>query len=210
MSANSFVLHRWRDGDALAGGANISRRSLLILARMKVNQLTFTIALMSGHKYDYPLMSRARLRQIIRRNPNDAIAYHYLATCESGKQALAYYDRSLELDPNYAFGYCHRGNEKISSNNDIEGAMADYNRAIELDPNQSFFYTCRSILKLQFLNDVEGAKADCRKAVEINQSPEKQAEYQKSLAESIEEGEEYFYHLNRDKISDSPLSILLE
>lgn len=162
---------------------------------------------MPGHKYDYPSMSRARLNRIVQRNPNDALACYYLANSESGRKALAYYDRSLELDPNYAFAYCHRGNEKASLN-DIEGALADYNRAIEIDPNQSFFYTCRSILKLDYLNDVEDAKADFRRAREINQSQEKQDEHQKFLAE-LSDGEEVF-SLNREKIFDSRYSILLE
>ena len=49
-------------------------------------------------------------------------------------EAIADYDKAIELDPNFAAAYTNRGTAKAQLKQYSE-AIADYDKAIELDPN---------------------------------------------------------------------------
>ena len=59
--------------------------------------------------------------------------------------AIGEYTRALQLDPNYAWAYLHRG---VAYHNQIplqnQNAINDYTKAIQLDPNYSNAYSGRS------------------------------------------------------------------
>jgi serine/threonine protein kinase len=82
-------------------------------------------------------------------------------------EALAKYDRAIELNPQDADAYINRGILKYEKN-DTQGALADYNRAIEINPQDALVYYNRGLLKYGKLNDNQGALADYNRAIEIN------------------------------------------
>ena len=49
-------------------------------------------------------------------------------------RAIADYDMSIKLDPNYATAYYNRGNSRLAAG-DKDGAVADYRRAAKLNPH---------------------------------------------------------------------------
>ena len=81
----------------------------------------------------------ASYRQMIRLDPNDAIAYRYLgvALAMSGnrKQALLEYEHSLQLDPNNAPAHYSIGILLIEAGKD-EAAIPHFRDAIRLDPGR--------------------------------------------------------------------------
>ncbi len=56
--------------------------------------------------------------------------------------AINYYDKAIELDPDYVDAYCYRGRANFDSDND-EYAIEDFNKAIELDPDYADAYHYR-------------------------------------------------------------------
>ncbi|MBI4232366.1 tetratricopeptide repeat protein [Candidatus Peregrinibacteria bacterium] len=82
------------------------------------------------------------------------------------KGAMAYFDRSIELNPNYASAYNNRGDVKHKLG-DNKGAVADYDKALQLDPNFVEAYISRGFAKFM-LGNYEGAIGDYDKAISIN------------------------------------------
>ena len=76
-------------------------------------------------------------REMIRRNPNDAIAYRYLgvALAKSGnpKEALQDYDHALQLDPNSAANHYSMGILLIQTEKE-EAAIEHFQEASRIDP----------------------------------------------------------------------------
>jgi tetratricopeptide (TPR) repeat protein/tRNA A-37 threonylcarbamoyl transferase component Bud32 len=60
------------------------------------------------------------------------------------KEAIAAYDRALELDPNYAAAYTNRGTA-YRELKEYQKAIADYDHALQLDPNLAQAYNNRGI-----------------------------------------------------------------
>ncbi|MHC5721241.1 MAG: tetratricopeptide repeat protein, partial [Nostoc sp.] len=56
--------------------------------------------------------------------------------------AIADFNRAIEINPNFATAYCHRGNARYFLG-DYEGAIADHNQALQLDPNLAQSYHSR-------------------------------------------------------------------
>ena len=87
---------------------------------------------------------------VIRLNPADrlltATAYYNRGNVygEQGNfdQAIADYDRAIELDPSLGTAYNNRG-KFYSDQGNFDQAIADYDRAIELDPNHTMAYNNR-------------------------------------------------------------------
>ena len=80
-------------------------------------------------------------------------------------QAIADYDRALQIRPNYARAYLARGYSHVRRGSLLE-AVADYSSALEITPedfearfNRGFVY--------EQLGDLERARADYRKAQAI-------------------------------------------
>ena len=82
------------------------------------------------------------------------------------KDAMANYDRAVELKPDYAVTYIKRGRFKLSRD-DKSGAIADFNRAIKLKPDYIKAYNSRGIVKDES-GDHMGAIADFNRAIELN------------------------------------------
>ena len=80
-------------------------------------------------------------------------------------EAIADFDRAIELDPDNAEAYSHRGSVK-SHIGDIEGAIADFDCAIEIEPNEVGAYVSRAISK-QHKDDHQGAIDDWDRALEL-------------------------------------------
>jgi len=81
-------------------------------------------------------------------------------------QALADYNRALELDPNLAGAYLDRG-IVYSQKGDQDRAVTDYNRALELNPSDAKVYYNRG-LAYNRRGDWDQAIADCTRALELN------------------------------------------
>lgn len=81
-------------------------------------------------------------------------------------EAIEYFNKAIELKPNYAMAYYGRGNAK-SENSDYEGAIQDFDEAIKINPNFGDTYFCRGIIKGRKLNDYQGALQDFDKVISI-------------------------------------------
>jgi len=60
------------------------------------------------------------------------------------KEAIEYYNKTIELDPNYIEVYCNRGAAKCILK-EYKAAIKDYNKAIELDSNYAIAYCNRGL-----------------------------------------------------------------
>ena len=79
--------------------------------------------------------------------------------------AIADFNKTIELDPDFADAYENRGISKRKLK-DYYGAIADYNKAIELDPNYIIAYANRGAAK-ELLGDMSGACSDWKKAANL-------------------------------------------
>ncbi len=63
------------------------------------------------------------------------------------EQAVAQFDKAIEIDPRYADAYNARGLIRQQSN-DLNGALQDFNKVIELSPKGAEAYSNRGLLYL--------------------------------------------------------------
>ena len=89
----------------------------------------------------------------------------------NAKAAVAEWDKVLEMQPEYGFGYYRRGWFKELSG-DLEGGLEDLSMAIVLEPKEPYFYETRGDLYLK-LGKRDLAEADFKKVIEIEDIPEK-------------------------------------
>ncbi len=82
------------------------------------------------------------------------------------EQALAEYNRAIELYPKLASAYNGRGNV-YSAQKDYEWALAEYNRAIELYPKFAWAYSGRGAVYNR-QGDFKRAMAEHNRAIELN------------------------------------------
>ena len=82
------------------------------------------------------------------------------------QEALANFNRAIEIDPNYANAYNNRGAIQGKLGNHEE-AIADFSRAIELDPEFAEAYYGRGV-ELVELGSHGEAIADFNRAIELN------------------------------------------
>ena len=67
----------------------------------------------------------------VKKHFNQGVVNHNSGDCE---QAIADYDKAVELDPDYASAYYNRGMSYADSG-DLEQAIADFEWYLELAPN---------------------------------------------------------------------------
>jgi tetratricopeptide (TPR) repeat protein len=84
------------------------------------------------------------------------------------EQALADFDKAIELDPSYDWAIAHRG-ETYRQMGRYEEALADFGKAIELDPSYHWAIASRGQTYLQ-MGRYEQALADLDKAIELDPS----------------------------------------
>ena len=81
------------------------------------------------------------------------------------KDAIANYDRAIELKPDYAGAYHNRGIAKAIME-DYRGTIADYDRTIELKSDDASAYYIRGLAKVN-LKDYHDAIKDYSRAIEL-------------------------------------------
>ena len=82
------------------------------------------------------------------------------------KEAIGYYDKAIELNPNDAGAYNNRGGAKYELGQHRE-TIADYDKAIELNPSFAEAYNNRGLVKDK-LEQYSEAIDDYNKAIELN------------------------------------------
>ncbi|MDY6939670.1 MAG: tetratricopeptide repeat-containing serine protease family protein [Cyanobacteriota bacterium] len=101
-------------------------------------------------------------------NPSESIDYNNRGLLHYGNgllaQALADFDRAIELDRHSADAYFNRGNVYFSQG-DYNKAIADYDRAIDLDATSSLAHNNRAFAYVRQRN-YRGAIADWTWAIE--------------------------------------------
>ena len=85
--------------------------------------------------------------------------------------AIAEWDKVLNLQPEYGYGYYRRGWYKELAR-DMDGAIEDLSMAIVLEPDYSYAYEARGEIYLK-QGKRELAEVDFRKVIEIENTPEK-------------------------------------
>src|SRR5271165_6958682 len=94
---------------------------------------------------------------------------------ESGRKALDYANKAIQLDPNYAPAYALRGNIELSSGGmawmDLpeaaEKARRDTEKAIALDPNLADGYRGLSMIQSWFDSNCREAETPLKRALEL-------------------------------------------
>jgi tetratricopeptide (TPR) repeat protein len=82
------------------------------------------------------------------------------------QNAIKYYRKVIELNPNYKGIYYNIGLSKVKLK-DYEGAILEYNKELELNPENPIAFNNRANAKVN-LEDFTGALQDYNKALEIN------------------------------------------
>ena len=93
--------------------------------------------------------------------------YRGLTYQNTGKydKAIEQYDKSIELNPNYANAYNNRGTAKNSLGQHVE-AIADYDEVIRLNPDHALAYTNRGVAK-DSLREHKDAITDYNQAIRL-------------------------------------------
>jgi len=99
-------------------------------------------------------------------------------------RAIADFDQTIGLDPNYAFAYSFRGNAYLKTGQH-DRAIADYDRAIELGVEDAETYYNRGSA-YQTKGQYDRAIADFDKAIELNPQYAAPAEALKRLGKPIQ------------------------
>ena len=86
--------------------------------------------------------------------------------CKQYSEAIADYDKAIELDPRSASAYYNRGVTKYNLKEYSE-AIADYDKAIELDPNFALAYYARGLACRELGKEEEAKMKDFKKAQEL-------------------------------------------
>lgn len=87
------------------------------------------------------------------------------------KGAVSEWDKVLNKQPEYGYGYYRRGWYKELSG-DLDGGLEDLSMAIVLDPKESYYYGTRGDLYAK-LGKKELAELDFKKVVELEDTPDK-------------------------------------
>lgn len=81
------------------------------------------------------------------------------------KEAVADYDRAINLTPSLADAYYNRGLAMHKLGNDAE-AIGDFNKTLDIDPNYGLAYVGRGVSEDK-LKEYESAISDWEKAIEL-------------------------------------------
>jgi len=64
------------------------------------------------------------------------------------KQAVKYYNKVLQLEPDEPLGYSNRSFNKFKSG-DFVGALSDIKKSIQIYPDNSYAYRIRALIYIQ-------------------------------------------------------------
>lgn len=102
--------------------------------------------------------------------PNSVIAFnnrgHHYRQNNMLDQAMADYNRAIDLDDKYWLAYSNRG-KVFFELNDNASALRDYNTALEIHPDHPQTLSNRGAVKGR-MKDYEGSAADLQKALELD------------------------------------------
>jgi tetratricopeptide (TPR) repeat protein len=82
------------------------------------------------------------------------------------KEAIEYFDKAIEVKPDFAYAYSNRAFAKINIG-DASGAMKDIKKSLELDPTNSYAYKNFGIIYLK-TGDVAKACKNFQKALDLD------------------------------------------
>ena len=99
------------------------------------------------------------------------------------EEALADFNRAIDLDPNQAGGYVGRANA-LNTLGRYHEAIEDYDRAISMDPSIANAYVNRAIAH-SHLNEYEKAIADYEKGLELDPKIDDPPGFVKRLFENV-------------------------
>src|SRR6201998_1427076 len=109
------------------------------------------------------------LTATIKSNPNDPQAYNMrgsvLAQAGKTEEALADFNKAIDLDPNYGQAFANRGLIYRKTKR-LDQAMADYERALALDPSYAPAWLGRGIVH-KTRNEAPQALEDFNKAISL-------------------------------------------
>ena len=100
-----------------------------------------------------------------------ALKANILYEMGDAKSAIAEWDKVLKAEPEYAFGYYHRGWFKELTG-DVKGAIEDFSMSIVIDPNYAYAYSSRGDIYMK-QGKADLAIADFTKVIELEDIPEK-------------------------------------
>jgi protein O-mannosyl-transferase len=158
----------------VAGGLAVGARSLerqrRILAPIVCATLLVPLGLLTWQQCKMYADSDTLWWTTITKNPESWMAYNNIAISllQKGKteEAIAHYNKALELDPNYGEGHYNLANALLRVGR-TEEAIAHYEKALEIYPkNISARYNLASVLVQG--GRVEDGIAHFRKALELN------------------------------------------
>jgi len=146
--------------------------------------LVFTSAgAFAAEKFDQNEKTISDATILIGKNPQDAIAYYKRGVAYNNKNAfddaLADYNKAIELNPKYAAAYLNRGVLYAAKRNQLDLALSDFSEAIKSDPQYELAYLNRGIAYRK-TGQFALAIADMNKAIKLNSSNAK-AYYNKGL-----------------------------
>ena len=107
-----------------------------------------------------------KLEELNKTAPDDKefLAYIYFAIgyakeigLENYDNAIEYYNKAIELKPDYVYAYNNRGNAKSDLGN-FQEAIEDFNKAIELMPDYAKAYYGRGATNLELHNYIKAIK----------------------------------------------------
>lgn len=145
-------------------------RQRAILQPVLLAVLLASLGVLTWQQCKMYLNSDALWQATIARNPQSWMAYNNIAISllQKGKtdEAIAHYNKALELDPNYGEGHYNLANALLRLGR-TEEAVAHYEKALEIYPNNiSARYNLASVLVQS--GRVEEGIAHHRKALELN------------------------------------------
>src|SRR3989338_5325773 len=110
------------------------------------------------------------LKTIIKKHPRSCELYVELGNVYYAKgdanSAIEMFQKSLDINPTYAAGYCNLGLVKKNLLEDFDGAIADYLKAIMLDPDDALTYNNLGVL-YKSTHRMEEAKRCLEMAVQL-------------------------------------------
>ncbi|MEZ5829451.1 MAG: tetratricopeptide repeat protein, partial [Hyphomicrobiales bacterium] len=116
------------------------------------------------------------------------------------KEAIADFDKALELDPNLVEAYVERG-VLFANNRRYDDAIGDYNRALEIDPTNAKAYAMRAEAKLRS-DAVDEALLDVNQALELSLSDPLALRIRGNIYEAQERVDEAIYDYNKALAKD--------
>lgn len=128
------------------------------------------IAGADGAYYHGGDLAPASSSQAVPSNSTYAAAYLARGAAQSRKgnseDAIADYERAMQLDPNYRVAYVYRAAE-YRAKRDLTRGMADCDRAASLEPKDVYTHICRGLTYLA-MGDSERANTACDRAIELD------------------------------------------